>query len=372
MADEHTTTNNTKRAPKHGGNEEDHEPWRIKTEAWSYGEGIADVLFEAFDPHDYPERTRQITIDTDDDPRGPNGTILTRQTGDDYATTLTEFDEKNMKGWAAMVPQLESNALNVGMRAPKGNGRAVIRLLDEQFGKQSQSQVAQMLLDFVKEKKNKDTKVSDHINSWLTTQRRIDENGGFDKDTMESVLFLRSLGPEYRMFINLACMYPKDQFNLRNVMSKARDFQLATEPDDEADTSSIALMAAGGAANTQQQQGGHQSAPPHFSGRGCANCGNHYHKIEECFSTGGGLSHLNKEDRRRWLDTKRNQQTVRYGNGQQESHHSKRRREDEKTEQANVAMVKKLQKKIKRARKKVRQGGYSLDLGLESSESDSD
>jgi len=132
-----------------------------------------------------------------------------------------------------------------------------------------------------------------------------------------------SLGPQYRMYVNLACMYSKDQFTLRNVMAKAREFEL-NEPADEANTSQMAL----------------QAAETKF---GCTNCGHPWHKASECFAKGGGLSHLNSQQRYEWLLQQR------------------KRREAKREEHANMEVLK---KKIRSAKEKLRNEGLSIDLGL--------
>jgi len=228
-----------------------------------------------------------------------------------------------------------------------------------------------MLLDFVKSTIKRDEQISAHINGWLDRQRRIDENGGFDKASMEVVLFLLSLGPKYRMFVNLACMYTQDQFTLRNVMAKARDFKFS-ENEDEAGNSAIALSAHGTTKIT--------TATRTYDKPKCSACGNNYHTYETCFD--GGLSHLDKEGRRRYLDEKRRQREERrgdYGQARDRDHDRNRYRggagRDSKRsryrspspprESAHAALQRdNLQLKIQAAKDKLEREGITIDLGL--------
>lgn len=324
-------------APRHSGREEDQEAWNAKTRAWAAGEDLEDVLYGDLDPRLYPRRTTAVNIATDDDPRGPRGTRLSAQSQTAYDTSISNFKVKNKKGWAAILPQLDGNALSIAMRAAHGDGRAVIRLLNEGLGAKSRTQTAQMLIEFIKAKKDREVTVADHANSWLDAQRRIDENDGFDKDTMQTVLYLMSLGPQYRMFVNLACMYSREQFNLRNVMAKAKEFQLH-EPADEADSSAVALAAA--------EQARRGTTDQNWTRTPCSNCGHPFHTAAECFAKGGGLSHLSADERGEWLEAKR----------------KRRAAQRERREQANSAQI--LQRKIRKAKEKLRNEGLVIDLGL--------
>ena len=76
MTDDSRTT---KSAPKHPGTENAHEAWLAKTHAWSVGQGFDGALFGP-DPRQYPLRAAAVTIDNDNDPRGPRDTVLPRHT----------------------------------------------------------------------------------------------------------------------------------------------------------------------------------------------------------------------------------------------------------------------------------------------------
>ena len=361
MTDDSRTT---KSAPKHPGTENAHEAWLAKTHAWSVGQGFDGALFGP-DPRQYPLRAAAVTIDNDNDPRGPRDTVLPRQRQPEYDDSTNDHIEDLKNSWAALLPRLEGMALSAGMRATKEDGRDVIAKLDEQFGQKSNTQVAKMLIDFMKLQKDKTKHVADHASEWQDEQRRIHERGGFDKDTMETVMYLMSLGPDYYMFTNLACMYPKDQFTLRNVMTKARDFQLK-DRHDEADTSTIALLA------TQKQQQQQQQTPVGGSSTGCGNCGNPFHIQAECFAKGGGLGHLNKQQRGRWLEKQRRTRDAgRFGaNPDQEDNQYSTKRKQDAIESADIAIVRKLRQKVNKARKKLRREGITMDLGLSDSDSD--
>ena len=288
------------KAPSHSGKEDSHEEWKTKTFAWAVGQQIADALFEALNPHDYPRRENDETILTTDDPRGVVDTVLPKQTERQYETSLTTFDAAISKGWAAILPVLHDNALTVGLRARKKDGRHLVQLLDEHYAKKTKSQVATMLIDFIQTKREADSPMGEHINNWLDKQRKIDDQKGFQLETLHVVLFLLSLGPQYRMFVNLACMYGPQDFTLQNVMAKARDFSI--ENGDEARTSDVGLYTA-------------REAPPRSERHNkpkCAACGADWHTYQECFD--GGLKHLDtREKREHYLETKRKLRDIQKG-----------------------------------------------------------
>ena len=282
------------------------------------------------------------------------------------------------------MPQLESSALTVGMRAKDEDGRDLLRVLDEQFGSRSTTQTAKQLIDFMKQRMKHGDKISMHNNTWLDQQRRIDEGNGFDKETMQVVLYLLALGPKYRMFVNLACMYSKDQFTLKNVMDKAKDFQV-NDGDDEADTGTIALMAKDKANGTARHDG---------NGK-CSGCGSQWHTWKECFD--GGLAHLDREGRRKWLDARRHERgNHKEKRGRDDHHHGGddtgrpyerdrsygrdtrrgeygrdykrgRRSPSPQPRQENAHMAlqhENLQLKIQAAKDKLAREGITIDLGL--------
>ena len=289
-----------KDAPKHTGTDEEHEGWRAKTYAWAVGAKIDTALFGKVDERKYPQRQADHTIDIDDDPRGPRGTVLRQERSNNR---ITKFNAANKDGWAAILPRLEGKALKAGLRAKHEDGRDLIAILDAEFDNKSGTQVANLLINFVKGTKEPSTKITEHINGWLDTQRKLEENDAFNPEKMQVVLFLLSLGSPYRMFVNLACMYPPEQFNLKNVIAKARGFKLCDD-SDEADHSKFALSA-----QSQQDKGNCNS------NKNCTACGASWHTYEQCFK--GGLAHLDRRGREAYLSARREMRSYERGNQHQ-------------------------------------------------------
>ena len=86
----------------------------------------------------------------------------------------------------------------------------------------------------------------------------------------------------------------------------------------------------------------------------CSNCGDRYHCAAECFRPGGGLCHLSYDERQGWLEAKRRRREQnRRGRGDDRDRDSDRkhsrnrswRRDDDKTEEANL--VAQLREEIK-------------------------
>ena len=63
-------------APEPPGDKQGHAPWKLQHYAWCCVEGVDDTVYEPIDQTKYPQRLAPETIDTDEDPRGPRGTIL--------------------------------------------------------------------------------------------------------------------------------------------------------------------------------------------------------------------------------------------------------------------------------------------------------
>ena len=88
-----------KEAPKHTGTDEEHEGWRAKTYAWAVGEKLDKQLFGPVDERKYPRREADVTIDTDNDPRGERGTVLRQERNNNR---VTNFVKDPKTGWAAI------------------------------------------------------------------------------------------------------------------------------------------------------------------------------------------------------------------------------------------------------------------------------
>ena len=141
-----------------------------------------------------------------------------------------------------------------------------------------------------------------------------DMNGGFDKKKKEVALFLKFLGPTYRDFTNLCCMYTEADFTLTNVMAKAADFQLSDENETVRQIQG-ALMAQNESALMAQNTKTYKHNDQQINNEGaiCTGCGSKYHHHDECFN--GGLSHLDRdrEDRSAWLEHKRKERDMKKG-----------------------------------------------------------
>ena len=304
-----TDTKNNRAAPKHGGTDKEHEGYRTKLKAWAIDQDdemkTYNVLFGQSNPNDYARREQQVTIDTDDDLRGERGTVLSRQTQNQYDETLAAFNAKDLTVWAKTLQSLEGKALEEAMKAkPEESARAALAKMDAKYGKKTTMRISTLLVKFMEDKKPSATSISDHISTWETQFKNIDQNGGFDKRKMEVALFLKSLGPKYRDFTNLCCMYTETDFTLQNVMAKAADFQLSDE-NENARQIQGALMAQNTKTNKPK---GQQNTN---EGANCTGCGSKYHQHDECFN--GGLSHLDREGRAAWLDHKRKERAMRRG-----------------------------------------------------------
>jgi hypothetical protein len=170
---------------------------------------------------------------------------------------------------------------------PEESARAALAKMDMKYGKKTTMRISTLLVKFMEDKKSSETSISDHISTWETQFKNIDMNGGFDKKKMEVALFLKSLGPKYRDFTNLCCMYTETDFTLQNVMAKAADFQLSDANDDRQIQG--ALMAQNESALMAQNTKTYKLNGQQINNEGanCTGCGSKYHQHDECFN--GGL-----------------------------------------------------------------------------------
>lgn len=405
--DENQEIKATRAPPKHFGTEQEHEGWTTQFYAWAVGQGWEDTLFGPINENDYPQRDARVTLGAND-PRGPEGTVLEAETDN---SRIEVFNEENKQAWAATMPMMKKEALRVAMRAKKSDARDLLRVLNLQFGMKSTPQVVDMLIEFFNQCSNgkRDKDLATYINDFQDTARQLDDNNAFDKETILIVLFLIGLGPQYRMFANLAKMFKGTDWDLENVIAQARDFK--TGHDDEADNSGLALSAQ---CNSNNNEAPPRNSRGHYMDQWCTNthCNNKQgHTIQDCFAHGGGKAHYTKAQRKEWLDRRNPNRrmpwekpreermrpfrgTARRGRSRSRSRsrdnrrrrsrsrsRSRRRESTNSRTQADAAterkqkkrMKKKMKKKLqKQVKRKAAKGGYMVDFSDSDSDSDSD
>merc|ERR1712137_487670 len=148
--------------------------------------------------------------------------------------------------------------------------------------------------------------------------------------------YLISLGEEYSTWEAVVSVLPAEQQTLVEVMRRAADHSIVER--DEADNSAHALIAKlereGYVMQKKQKTEGAFAASGYSHGHGCSVCGKTGHTKDECFAPGGGLHHLNPQQRFEWLQKRRTQRWQQYQKQQQAQ---QQQPEQKATESAAIA-----------------------------------
>ena len=82
------------------GNEDDYPDWETDFETWSVRRGY-DRHLEMEDPRERDRVWASYTVSRNDDPLGPIGARIYRESPDSYARKCAEYRDKDKKLWAA-------------------------------------------------------------------------------------------------------------------------------------------------------------------------------------------------------------------------------------------------------------------------------
>jgi hypothetical protein len=221
------------------------------------------------------------------------------------------------------------------------SGGALEAKLDDYYDKTTNAHAAYNLKKWVKTERGLGVSIEKHSAAWLAEMKEIEANLHWDQ--IKCILYLQSLGPKYQGFFDITAN-GNDPLDIHDLIKRAADYRRGEETD-EADNRGHALAA-------QEQKTDKKSTDMHSTP--CINCGDRYHCAAECFRPGGGLCHLSYDERQDWLEAKRRRREQnRRGRGDDRDRDSDRknsrnrswRRDDDKTEEANV--VEQLRKEIK-------------------------
>jgi len=240
------------------------------------------------------------------------------------------------------------------------------------YGTRTNCHAAHNLKEWVRDVKG-DESMANWCKTWYEKCQDVEANLRWDQ--MRCILFLHSLGDEYKGFFDIATS-GSDKLDLQDLMKRAEDHARGRETDER--RSSMAMAAA----EQQRQQPPHRN-DQHGNGdyaRPCRVCGNQWHCKAECFRPGGGLAHLSTDERASWLEAQRTQREHRRQQREQRDQYSGRhntrnrswRRDEAPKETANYAVMyaskelelTKLKQAVEQARKKIDGCGLVIDHGL--------
>lgn len=250
------------------------------------------------------------------------------------------------------------------------SGRALEAKVDAHYSTTTNCHAAHNLREWVRGVKHTES-MEEWCKAWYDKCQIIEANLRWDQ--MRCILFLHSLGDQYKGFFDIATS-GSDKLDLQDLMRRAEDHARGRE-NDEAKTN----MAMEAADQTQQKPPPHQHQ--HGNGdymRPCRVCGSQWHCKAECFKPGGGLAHLTPEQRGNWLEDQRQRRykhrQERERRDQYSGRHTSRNRtwnRDDGTakETANVAIVAaqaqelmQLKTKMQSAKQKIDNSGICFDI----------
>ena len=250
------------------------------------------------DPSKRDRVARAYTVD-DDEHNDPTGA----EAGDRVAMETETQKRKKEKKWKetdeAWWFHIQYNAISGKAREIANNmdtesGAELVRKLDAHYGTTSNSHAAYNLIEWVHDSRAPTQNVEDFSEQWNTKCKDVEAN--LDWSAIKCILFMRALGPKYRGFMDIATNN-NTKLDLHDLMKRAADYRRGEEGDERDINHALS------AAEQQTQQAQQRTQPTNDDyKRPCAICGSRFHCKAECFKPGGGLAHLNQEERRGWLE----------------------------------------------------------------------
>lgn len=213
--------------------------------------------------------------------------------------------------WAEAIPGFVDDAHISAMQAHAEkpyDARHMFATVQADCGDKTDKQSGDTCETAMSKQKKKEQTIGSFNTEWKDALRILKANGMELPMPFTINRYLSSLGRSYRTLRTVVRAIPAKDRTLTNIMNMALD-HVEEDDDDEAEVSTalIARLLQQGYDIKKRTHGQAFEAntndhkPPRYDGRSCENCGNRYHQKDYCFSTGGGLSHLNKEQRGEWL-----------------------------------------------------------------------
>ena len=308
------------------GNEEDYPDWETDFETWCVRRGF-DRHLEMKDPRERDRIWASYTVSRLDDPNGPIGARIHRETHDVYAQKCEMYKDKDKKLWAEVQEAMNGDAKTFVQQGPKYEGKKNVQRIKEKYGKSSAAKMCVRIVKFVMMKKKQGTSIETHNTDWGKECRQLFKPPMVLPPMLQCCLYLLSLGPEYKQFQTIAALGSDEDFIVERLMRKAKDVVVG---DDEA-TDAVALWAGKGKGGENTRLGSKNHRP-------CRICGDKWHSEAECFRPGGGLDHLDRQGQEDWLEARRKRRSC-ARDERDEREQKRRRRDDDEREkgEANLA-----------------------------------
>ena len=202
------------------GNEEDYPDWETDFETWCVRRGF-DRHLEMQDPRERDRVWASYTVSRLDDPNGPIGARIHRETHDVYAQKCEMYKDKDKKLWAEVQEAMKGDAKTFVQQGPKYEGKKNVQRIKEKYGKSSAAKMCVRIVKFVMMKKKQGTSIETHNTDWGKECRQLFKPPMVLPPMLQCCLYLLSLGPEYKQFQTIAALGSDEDFIVERLMRKA-------------------------------------------------------------------------------------------------------------------------------------------------------
>lgn len=301
------------------------EDWKLFKRRYRGYKKIHDGEYEKYDGIPRPSTRDRVTTAytvADDEEKDPTGA----SPGDRVATESEPIYRKKDREWLktdnkwyhVLSSELNAKAAELAEEMESESGVELETVLERYYEEQTNAHAAHKLKAWVNMEKPKDETVDSFSAKWNKDCKDIEAN--MDWYQIKCCLFLNSLGHKYQGFFDIATS-ATGKLELQDLMKRAADYRRG-EDTGEANNNGVALAAAE-KRHEQQPTNTDKDRWP------CGNCGHRFHTFNQCFSSGGGLGHLDAQQRKRWINAQKMQREQR-----RQQHHQQDNVQRERADQS--------------------------------------
>lgn len=318
-------------------------------------------FFQAADPKDRGRIEEDYTVpepDSDDEEAEPEitgaepGTKIKKETAPAHKKACRLYKKANSNWFVILAASIIGGEAEETVNRMQMNGNEDGKLLEDTIRNdcetKSNQHASHLFKKWVTEHKSSKETITEHNRQWNRTLDVINKN--LDWETMQSYLYLMSLGPAWTKFYDHMTTTNGDSnttMRLSSIQKAAVDWNRThSETGDEGKAPDIALVAQTSTRGTQRQTTQIDCNHPDWLTVPCAICpptGNtrtlrKFHCARDCFD--GGLSHLTDDEKGAWIRMKREakeKKKARFSNNNNHTSWYQREQQQQGSEQANLA-----------------------------------
>lgn len=309
-----TSSNDNRNAwpiKQYPGSTEGYENYETDRDAWLVVNDFDDHI-NLPPPSSIPRVANRYTVadGVHDDPHGPPGTIVPSETPAAYNRRITVDLEKGKQCWARSILGYTADARATALTVPKHDARLLHATIKRNHGDKTSKQSSNLVTEFHAMRKGLKS-IKTYNTAWIDGARILKSNGMELPPQYLVNLYLSSLGHQYTAIGTVVHAMPVAERTLTNVMRMAEDHPVQDTDEAELSHAMLSQIEEHGYTVQKRRKTGHARAFEAGSHRGshdhntCEICGMRYHTSSTCFADGGGLSHLNAQQRRTWIMAKR-------------------------------------------------------------------